>query len=111
MRLVQTSEHRPSMVNIILALPQFKIDYIDGINLSNPVIGIALPYIYGNGFRHAIEHPVEIGNLVIVLYFHYYQFTVLVFRQHVHTVELVERILLVAFAFQKVLNGYLSAYQ
>ena len=97
------------MVNVVFALSQLEINDVYRIHLAHFVVVVAFVYVFGYRLRHAVEHTVEIRYLVTVLYFDDYQFAVLVLGKHIHAVILVEKILLIAFALEEMLDFHLLA--
>ena len=108
---MQAAELRLAVVDVVLALSQFEIDDVDGVELAHLVVVIAQVDVLRDGLGHPVEHPVEVVQLVIVLHLDDEQAAQAVLDQHVGAVELVGRVLLVAFALQETDNAQVLAQQ
>ena len=86
---MQASEEGLAVIHIIAALPQFEIHDIDTVNLTHTIVIVSEVDIFGDCFRHAIEHAVEIGQFAVVLYFDDRQFATVAFGQDVDAIELI----------------------
>ena len=100
-RLVHTSEFRSAVIHVVLALSEFKVYDIHRIHLSHLVVRFAQSDILRYGFRHAVQHSVEVRQFVAVLHLYYAEFALLAFSQYVHAVVFVLLVFLVAFAFEE----------
>ena len=77
------------MIDIVFSLTQFEIYDVDGIDLTNLVVGIPLTDIFCNGFRYPIEHTMKISYLMTILNLNNNQFTLIIFCQYIDTIILV----------------------
>ena len=110
-RVVQAAEDGLTVVNVILPLSEAEIDDVDGVDLTDLVIGISQVDVFGDGLRHAVEHPVEIVKLPVVLHLDDEKPPPCVLHEDVGTVELVGRVFLVRLAFQEATDAKVFAQQ
>ena len=102
-------EHRLAVIQIVIALTEVKIKNIDGIDLLDLVILVANLYMLGNGFRHTIQHALQVVELARQLHLHDDNLSLLGLGLDVHTVKLVGGILLVALALKNLEDFYRHA--
>ena len=97
---MNTDKHSLSVIQIISANTQVKIEDAYGIHLLHLVVFVAESYVLGNGLRYAIQNSFKVESLPCQLYLNYDYFPEAVFGFYVHSVELVIVAFLVALAFQ-----------
>ena len=108
---MNSHELRLSVIYKILAVSQREIHDVDAVHLTYLVVSLSAVDVLCYQLRSAKQHPLEIRILIIVLNLDEHQFSLRVFRQHIHTVILVEFTLLVAFTLQQLLDGHFFLQQ
>ena len=93
------------MVHDILAMPQGKINNVHAVHLTHVLIPLSTVDVFRHQLRHAEQHTLEIGILIVVLHLDEYQFPFGIQGQQIHTVILVELVFLIAFALQQLADG------
>ena len=99
------------MVQIIGASSQVKIKDADRIYLLYAIILATQGDMLGDGLRHTKKNPFQIIELSGKLNLHNNDFALAVQRLYIHTVELVIPAVLIAFAFQHLVNSNLFTQQ
>ncbi len=99
------------MVNVVLALTEFKVDDIYRVDFPHLVVWLAQSDILRYRLRHPVEHAVEIRQFATVLHLDDAEFPILAFGENVHTIVFVLLVLLVAFALKKLVDSELLSNQ
>ena len=95
-----------TVIEVILPLPDIKIENADGIYLLHLVITFSQRDVFGNGFCHTIKDSFQIVKLTRILNLDDDDFPLAVLRLDINTIKFVISTLLVAFTFQDFLNGH-----
>ena len=100
---MDTTEFRLPMIHHIRTIAQIEINDVDAINLADIFIALSSVDVFGYQLGCTEQHTLEISIFIIVLYLNDKQLPLVILRQNVHTVSLVELTFLITLAFKKFL--------
>lgn len=106
---MHTNELILTVIQIISTYAYIKIKNTDGIYLLHLGIVLSQMKMLGDGFRHAIEHTLQIIKLAGILDLNKDDISFRILRLDVHPVEFVIGILLISLALQYLLDHDLLA--
>ena len=101
--VVDALELRLPVIDHVRAVAQIEIHDVHAVYLPDMLVPFPAVDVFRHELRRAEQHPLEIGELRVVLHLDDEQLATVVFRQQVHTVLLVVFVLLVALALQQFL--------
>ena len=99
---MQTHKIVLSHIDIVGSLAKVEIEDAYGVDLLHLPVCITEVYMFGDSLCHAIKHTLEIVEFARVLYFHDNYLALAVLCLDIHAIELVVRLLLIAFALKDV---------
>ena len=91
------------MIEIVAALAKVEVEDVDRINLLHLVVHLAYLDMFGDGFRHSVEHSLEEIKLSRELHLDDYYFSLVILGLDIDTVILVAGTLLIALALKQFL--------
>ena len=108
---VHALKHRLAVIKIVAALTKVKIKNINGIHFLYLIIQFPYLNVLCDGFRHSIQHTLQVIELACQLHLHYYYLSLAVYCLYVYAVKLIAGVFLVTLALEQFGDGDLLAYK
>ena len=65
--IMYTCERGLAMVEIVFALSQLKIEYVDAKHLLDILVLLAAPHVFGDSLCHSVQHALQVVGLTRLL--------------------------------------------